>query len=247
MFDSKLADYAINLFKRDGIAVKTKHNILELRRGLPEGQNIAGSEACYTLKTKQEGEIGVGMCVWSTGLSSQLLLNSLNLTLPGLMMNPFIQQALDHVHTYPSSSATVKSPTSTPPTDEKWIIKRDAKTGGLLVDDHFRTKLIPRSSAIKDLNGRTPVATMQNVFALGDVSVMERNPLPATAQVANQEAKWLGRALNKGFTGPGFTFRNLGVMTYLGDMRAIMQTGGNTEIKGYVIISYSHVMRRDRC
>lgn len=216
MFDSKLADYAIDHFKRDGIKVKTNHNILELRPGLPEGQNVTGGDACFTLKTKQEGEIGIGMCVWSTGL----------------MMNPFVQQALDDVHIYPSTSTTIKNPSSVPPTSEEWIIKRDAKTGGLIVDDHFRTKLVPRSSAAKGTNGRTPVATMQNVFALGDVSVMEGNPLPATAQVANQEAKWLGRALNKGFTGPGFTFRNLGVMTYLGDMRAIMQTGGHTEIKG---------------
>ena len=148
------------------------------------------------------------------------------------MMNPFVQQALDDVHTYPSTSATLRNPSSVPPASEEWILKRDAKTGGLIVDDHFRTKLIPRSSAARGTDGRIPVATMQNVFAIGDVSVMEGNPLPATAQVANQEAKWLGRALNKGFAGPGFTFRNLGVMTYLGDMRAIMQTGGNTEIKG---------------
>jgi len=148
------------------------------------------------------------------------------------MMNPFVQQALDDVHTYPSTSATIRNALSSNPTDDKWILKRDSKTGGLIVDDHFRTKLIPRSDASRDMHGRTPIATMQNVFALGDVSVMERNPLPATAQVANQEAKWLGRALNKGFTGPGFMFKNLGVMTYLGDTRAIMQTGGNTEIKG---------------
>lgn len=154
-------------------------------------------------------------------------------------MNPFVQHALDEVHTYPSSSATIRNATSTPPAEQEWILKRDAKTGGLIVDDHFRTKLIPRSSASKDMNGRTPVATMRNVFALGDVSVMEKSALPATAQVANQEAKWLGRALNKGFIGPGFTFKNLGVMTYLGDMRAIMQTGSHTEIKGY---AFRHII-----
>jgi NADH dehydrogenase len=78
---------------------------------------------------------------------------------------------------------------------------------------------------------------MQDVFALGDVSVMEKNRLPATAQVANQEAKWLGKALNRGLVegDKGFTFNNLGVMTYLGNMKAIMQTGGDTEIKGYVL------------
>ena len=75
---------------------------------------------------------------------------------------------------------------------------------------------------------------MQDVFALGDVAVMEKSRLPATAQVANQEAKWLGKKLNNGFKegDQGFTFRNLGVMTYVGNMKAIMQTGNDTEIKG---------------
>ena len=75
---------------------------------------------------------------------------------------------------------------------------------------------------------------MKDVFAIGDVSIMEKARLPATAQVANQEAKWLGKNLNKGFVEgqEGFNFKNLGVMTYLGNMNAIMQSGGNTEIKG---------------
>lgn len=74
---------------------------------------------------------------------------------------------------------------------------------------------------------------MQDVFALGDVAVLEKCQLPATAQVANQEAKWLGKRLNKGdLNEKGFEFRNLGVMTYLGNMKAIMQTDGHTEIKG---------------
>ena len=67
MFDSKLADYALNLFKRDGIKVKTQHNIEELRAGLPGKACEQGDGGCFTLKTKQEGEMGVGMCVWSTG------------------------------------------------------------------------------------------------------------------------------------------------------------------------------------
>jgi NADH dehydrogenase FAD-containing subunit len=71
MFDEKLAEYAVNLFKRDGIKVKTSHHIEELREGLPGG---AGEEKCgatgFTLKTKEDGDIGIGMCVWSTGLYS---------------------------------------------------------------------------------------------------------------------------------------------------------------------------------
>lgn len=68
MFDSKLANYAMNLFKRDGIAIKTEHHIQELRPGSPE-QETGEDANCFTLRTQEDGEIGIGMCVWSTGIS----------------------------------------------------------------------------------------------------------------------------------------------------------------------------------
>jgi NADH dehydrogenase FAD-containing subunit len=68
MFDTSLANYALETFRRDGIEVKTEHNIEELRLGLP-GSMVPNSDVdgCLTLRTKQDGEIGIGMCVWSTG------------------------------------------------------------------------------------------------------------------------------------------------------------------------------------
>lgn len=216
MFDKGLAEYALNLFKRDGIQVKTEHHIQSLQPGLPGSANPDYDGGCFTLKTKEDGEIGVGMCVWSTGL----------------MMNPFIQKALNDVHRYPTSSASLSTEAAAPET-KKWSLKRHPKTGGLMVDDRFRVKLIPRNGSPPSDN--TPEATMQDVFALGDVAVLEKGQLPATAQVANQEAKWLGKRLNKGdMEKDGFSFKNLGVMTYLGNMKAIMQAEGGTEVKGYV-------------
>jgi hypothetical protein len=155
------------------------------------------------------------------------------------MMNPFIQRALDDVHTYPASSASLTNTPSTSLSDEKWALKRFSN-GGLMVDDFFRVKLVPKAhsspilDSTKSQDTNTPEATMHDVFALGDVTVMEKARLPATAQVANQEAKWLGKHLNKGSKKDqeGFTFKNLGVMTYLGNKNAIMQTGGSSEIKG---------------
>ncbi|KAK6508753.1 hypothetical protein TWF506_010830 [Arthrobotrys conoides] len=211
MFDAKLATYALNLFKRDGIKIKTEHHIQELRPGLPEGQKGGPDTAgCLTLTTQEEGDIGVGMCVWSTGL----------------MMNPFVQKALDSVHVYPKSSAITNILDNAPdhPSSLKWSLKRHSKSGGLMVDDRFRVQLVESDAATE--------ATVVDVFAVGDVSVMENSPLPATAQVANQEARWLAEHLNTGdINSHRFSFRNLGVMTYLGGMRAIMQTG-EREIKG---------------
>ncbi|KAF5878971.1 putative external nadh-ubiquinone oxidoreductase mitochondrial precursor protein [Botrytis fragariae] len=228
MFDKNLANYALEHFKRDGIEIKTEHHILGLRRGLPkEGENGEDAGKGFTLNLKEEGDVGVGMCVWSTGL----------------MMNPFIEKALSSVHTFPTQSAILSGSDSEKsmerPEDKKWELKRSPKTGGLMVDNFFRVKLATRSSP-DGAKQTQQEATMNDVFALGDVAVLGDMGLPATAQVANQEARWLGKRLNKmdkaGKIGAaedkGFTFRNMGVMTYVGGMKAIMQTDGKGEIKG---------------
>jgi len=67
MFDQKLAEYALKLFKRDGIQVKTEHNIESLNPGVPGKIREQFDGGVFTLKTKQDGAFGVGMCVWSTG------------------------------------------------------------------------------------------------------------------------------------------------------------------------------------
>ncbi|OBT86268.1 hypothetical protein VE02_05574 [Pseudogymnoascus sp. 03VT05] len=229
MFDKRLADYATNHFRRDGIAIKTSHHIRDLSPGLPGAKEEDGSSG-FTLTTEEDGEVGVGMCVWSTGL----------------MMNPFIQKALNDVHSYPSASITPppsnsSSPPSPAPESLNWHLARDPKSGGLLVDSHFRVQLNGSPPASASTSENTPTstpskpATMQNVFALGDVAVPHSGPLPATAQVANQSALWLARRLNAGDIGRGvgFSYKNLGVMTYLGNWKAIMQTGGNSEVTGF--------------
>lgn len=148
-------------------------------------------------------------------------------------MNPFVQTGLGKPQSFPTQSATIptsasNSPSQTP-ASSKWAAKRHPKNGGVLVDDRFRVKIISEDTP----SHSHAEATMQDVFALGDVAVLETGRLPATAQVANQEAKWLGKRLNNGDLDENkFEFRNLGVMTYLGNMKAIMQTEGNKEIKG---------------
>jgi NADH dehydrogenase FAD-containing subunit len=68
MFDEKLAEYAMQKFKREGIDIKTSHHVEELRMGAPADRRTGseGDDHLYTLKIKEEGEIGVGMCVWCT-------------------------------------------------------------------------------------------------------------------------------------------------------------------------------------
>jgi NADH dehydrogenase len=68
MFDQRLASYATQKFNREGIDIKTSHHVEELRPGAPAERSTSDDVEdwhLYTLKVKEEGEIGVGMCVWS--------------------------------------------------------------------------------------------------------------------------------------------------------------------------------------
>jgi NADH dehydrogenase len=181
MFDEKLSKYAMKTFHRNGISIKTSHHVEELRPGAVANPGSTDAFSCYTLKLKEEGEVGVGMCVWSTGL----------------MMNPFVENAL------------------------KGRIQQDEKSHGILTDARLQ---------VKAKDGQT----IPDVYALGDCAVLEGTSYPATAQVASQKAGWLAKRLNKGdLERREFKYRDLGVMAYIGNRNAILQSGGG-HISGFV-------------
>lgn len=95
-------------------------------------------------------------------------------------------------------------------------LAKDAKTGGIIVDDRFRARLSsssttpsstpPPSSSATTLDGaqssqgsaRRNRPLLPDVFVIGDCAVVDTQPaLPKTAQVASQEAAHLARALNR--------------------------------------------------
>ncbi|KAF8513562.1 NDE1, mitochondrial external NADH dehydrogenase [Hysterangium stoloniferum] len=98
-------------------------------------------------------------------------------------------------------------------------LKKDDKTGGLMVNDRLNVLHADNGEVVDD------------VWAVGDASVIETGRLPATAQVAYQEAKYVAKTLNsigkhgRALTKP-FKFTNLGIMAYLGDWRAIYDRSG---------------------
>jgi NADH dehydrogenase FAD-containing subunit len=212
MFDATLADWAVRNYKRQGIEIKTSHHVEELRQGFPnEGSDHPEHKmkgGVYTLRTREEGDIGIGMCVWSTGN----------------MMNPFVRKALDTVHEYPTKSAEITAGEAKLADQKQWIIERDAKTGSILVDERLRVQI---QTQYKDRE-----AVMKDVWCVGDVAKLASGALPATAQVANQQAIWLAKRLNKNdFATHTFGFHNLGIMTYVGNAKAMFQ-GGSTDRRG---------------
>ena len=89
--------------------------------------------------------------------------------------------------------------------------------GRIVVDDHFR------------------VPGHEDVFAAGDCAVIDSNPLPPTAQVAQQQgahlAKILNRMLKEADSG-SFEYRHRGMMAYIGGRKALVDTK-NVQGKGF--------------
>ncbi|XWW96966.1 hypothetical protein V2A60_004946 [Cordyceps javanica] len=183
MFDQTLASYAMDLFKRQGIQVKTEHSLQSIRR---DGDILR-------LRIKgQDAEVGAGLLVWSTGL----------------MQNPLVAGLLRQ--DIPGFGRIVE----------------DARTGGITTDGRMRVLAQQAPGG--------PRVPLPDVYAIGDCTVQEEHRLPATAQVASQQATWLGKRINSGDAdGEGeFKFRNWGAMAYLGSKRAIHQHGADG-LKGW--------------
>ena len=204
MFDESLSKYAMETMRKEGIEIKTAHHVQDLRWGPPntgEPHEMDPKE-CLTLHTKEEGDVGVGMCVWATGNTT----------------NKFVKDSLDRVGVFPSSSALMEGGTKSGPDVEKstWHVKKAPKVGALLVDGQFRVQL-------ENEDGK--VAVLQDVFAIGDNAMPETGAPPATAQATSQEAKWLAdRFNNRDFDRAGnFSFHNMGTLAYIGDAKALMQ------------------------
>jgi NADH dehydrogenase len=210
MFDESLSKYAMQTMKKEGIRIRTAHHVQELRWGAPntDGPHVMDPKECLTLKTKEEGEVGIGMCVWATGNA----------------MNKFVKYSLDKVEQFPSSSAVLRDGDHSE-SDKGWHVKKAPKVGALLVDGHFRLQL-------ENENGQT--AVMQDVFAIGDNAMPETGAPPATAQATSQEAKWLASRLNAQDLEKAaeFSFRNMGALAYIGSSKALMQIPHEETEKG---------------
>jgi NADH:ubiquinone reductase (non-electrogenic) len=88
-----------------------------------------------------------------------------------------------------------------------------------------RTSSLPKDAKHRFIVDRTfRLRDADDIFAIGDCSVLEQSPLPATAQAAQQQGKHLARvlrALARGAEPPPFRYRHLGMLAYVGGNRAL--------------------------
>ncbi|KAF5365327.1 hypothetical protein D9758_005414 [Tetrapyrgos nigripes] len=93
-------------------------------------------------------------------------------------------------------------------------LKKDKSARSIITDAHLNAL---RADGTPD----------PDVWAIGDASMVDGSMLPATAQVANQKAKYLGKKLNKIVKDQDpkepFEFHNQGSLAYIGDWKAIYE------------------------
>ena len=108
-------------------------------------------------------------------------------------------------------------------------VKQHSKSGGILTNAKLQALA---TSASPPTESSEDESVIKGVYALGDCAVLKDTAYPATAQVANQKALWLAKRLNKGdIERSSFSYRDLGIMAYVGNWNAIVQSGGG-EISG---------------
>lgn len=95
--------------------------------------------------------------------------------------------------------------------------------GRLLVDEHLRV-LDPRARG--------------SVFALGDCAELQHAPLPATAQVAERQGRYLAKYLNAladepVAKQPAFAFKSSGMLAYVGEYQAVSELP-RAKVKGWM-------------
>lgn len=201
MFEQTLADYAMGMFKRQNITVKTDHSIQRIR---PDPDGHGGF--CLKVKEYGDAEVGAGIVVWSTGL----------------MQNPLVEKLVQKTVGGGGAWRLEKDPkTGGIIVDDRFRAR--LTTGTNTKDNNANDDQIASSSAAA--SGQL----LDDVFVIGDCAVVDTQPsLPKTAQVASQEAAYLAKGLNKNnLDAKPFRFRNLGTMTYLGGWRAIHQSSAD--------------------
>ncbi|GMH42376.1 hypothetical protein BSKO_10295 [Bryopsis sp. KO-2023] len=165
-----------------------------------------------TLRLKSGDVIPYGLCVWSTGVGPT----------PFVMSLPFAKT--DRGRLAVDEFMRVMTP----------------KNGQPLHADEGEKMKVPMEGLKEAMaNCSKSLEPSREVYALGDCSAHTDVPLPALAQVAEQQGKYLAKMLNKeaktGDPPIPFKYRHLGSMATVGDASAVLELGNPSKLsmKGF--------------
>lgn len=238
-FDKKLSEYTEKKFARDRINLITNNRVLEVR----EKELVV-----FDTKTQKTSTIPYGVCVWSTGVKQQPLIETIAKSLPNsakhmraLVTNGFCvvqdvpqqniyaigdcsrieqQKLLDKMVDLFREADEDKDGVLSMADFESLIKKRSKEYPQLLFHGNKVTELYEKYDQNKD--GKLDEQEFKALLQMADNSL---RPLPATAQVASQEGVYLADHLNKVMSGDKniqpFVYSNWGSFAFIGGKRAV--------------------------
>lgn len=208
-FDSRLREYAARKLVNAGV---------HLMRGVVKEVKAGELELHGATKIK------FGLCVWSTGVGP----TEFTLSLPFAKTSKGRLAVDECLRVIAPPEETVASP-------------KGGGSGGTLGEKHEEPKhmadiSIASAGTTEHIPGSLGGRVIENVYALGDCCANEQNPLPALAQVAEQQGKYLAKELNmkarkqkprpggseECLTGP-FLYKSLGSMASVGGTSAVIE------------------------
>lgn len=145
MFDKSLAQYAMDIFAREGISVKTEHHLTRIRPN-------EDCDGCLKLKIEEYGdaEVDAGIVIWSTGL----------------MQNPLVEKL---------GSKTFDAPpgVTNPQPGLRVRLERDPRTGSIVTDSFLRMRSTAVAGAGSESEPQaTGSHLLDDCYVIGDCAVI---------------------------------------------------------------------------
>ncbi|KAF9435924.1 hypothetical protein BGZ76_005220 [Entomortierella beljakovae] len=247
-YDLKISEMTEAKFKRDKINVITESRVVKVN---------PTSVVFKDKKTGVEVEIPFGICLWSTGVGMTPLVKGLVTKLSDSQSNKHAIQTDEKMRVLGTPKETVYAigDCATIPQPHfvdkvmEYIRAHDVNEDGVLSYDEFTTLargIAERHSILrvflshidevfnkydKDHNGKLDLDEIKAFLLDAEKSC---TALPATAQVANQQGKYVGKRINTIFESqspeeieklPAFQYRHLGSLAYIGGSDAVLDMG----------------------
>jgi len=248
-YDAKISAYAEKRFSRESIGVK------------PLCRVISVGEKSLVFQDKQtniDETLPYGLCIWAAGIGPRPVVRKFCASLDEKQTNHRAILTDQYLRVLGTENVYAIGDCGT--VEQRRLLSKffdlfdeaDLNKDGVLSFDEF-------SELATNLKDQYPqfaiyAATMRDIFEQADLDhnqVLDRNEfkallieadrhlieLPATAQVASQEGRYLGRALNamaQGNTVDPFQYKPLGSLAYIGDRRSVMELPGGWSFGGFV-------------
>jgi len=240
MYDHKISEYTEKHFDRENISVLNSTFVKEVKqtevvlqkRGLPEKHSLP-----------------CGMVVWATGIKPRPFVNSLRKRVGPLQSNPraVVTDTYLGVMGAPSMYAmgdcsSIQMPkvgdavanlvpegTEELDFDEFAALMKDRMHEYPQLESYAQQVKASFEKADLNQDGKLQISELKSLLDEADKLL---RPLPATAQVANQEGKFLAQRLNKLARGTDekdlepFRYRHLGSLAYVGGDKAVIDFSG---------------------